>query len=458
MPTDAGTTGTNGTTTSTPAKKTTAAAPAAPAPSFIVELLKAIGAPATANNIAFMNAWFRREGTSAAYNPMATTEKMPGSYDLPGNPAHVQQYTSLAEGVQATAKTLENGRYGDVLGALRAGTANVNATYAGLHTWSGGGYSSLAGVSTAAYGVGGTLTGAKGSGGGPAPDKLDMAALTADYGWTANFLNSVPELRSLLQEALNSPSQWTPQKFAAEVMNTQWFQRNSSTARKYLALEKTDPAEYRQQLARAEADVRDQAGQMGATPSAAAIQEIATHSLFFGLDQQQMAAALSYYIGPNKQGNYEGQAAAVAQQLRQTAFNNGLTMSNSFLEGAARYVASGQNTVDTYDALLRQQAASAFPTFAKQIMAGENMSDLASAYTGMKAQLLEQDPSTVNLFDPQVRKWLTARDAKGQPTTTPLWQAENEVRSDPRWLGTNNARDSLMSTTHNLLQAWGVSI
>jgi hypothetical protein len=89
-------------------------------------------------------------------------------------------------------------------------------------------------------------------------------------------------------------------------------------------------------------------------------------------------------------------------------------------------------------------------------MAGQNMSDLASGYLNAKAQLLEKDPGTVTLFDPQVRQALTARDDKGQPTTMPLWQFENSVRSDPQWLQTNNARESLMQSTHQVLQNFGL--
>lgn len=49
-------------------------------------------------------AWQRAEGTAARFNPLATTHQMKGSTDF--NSAGVQDYTSLAQGLKATAWTL----------------------------------------------------------------------------------------------------------------------------------------------------------------------------------------------------------------------------------------------------------------------------------------------------------------------------------------------------------------
>jgi hypothetical protein len=38
----------------------------------------------------------------------------------------------------------------------------------------------------------------------------------------------------------------------------------------------------------------------------------------------------------------------------------------------------------------------------------------------------------------------------------PLWQFENELRSDPRWKKTQNAQDSLMQVGHQVLADFGL--
>jgi hypothetical protein len=75
--------------------------------------------------------WMVAEGGNAAWNPLNTTWRVEGhSQPLPGNTAGVQEYDSMAVGVEATARTLlgpwVSGKptgetYALVLTALRAG-------------------------------------------------------------------------------------------------------------------------------------------------------------------------------------------------------------------------------------------------------------------------------------------------------------------------------------------------
>jgi len=73
------------------------------------------------------------------------------------------------------------------------------------------------------------------------------------------------------------------------------------------------------------------------------------------------------------------------------------------------------------------------------------------------AQTFELNPGDIDLFDPTIRKSLQASDpTTGKITMKPLWQFEQELKRDRRWLATDNARDTLMSTTRGVLQKWGL--
>ena len=84
--------------------------------------LRLIHAPISRNNLIALVAWQTAEYTAARFNPLATT------YDLPGatrfNHARVRNYVSLAQGLQATMKTLEapHHSYGPILRGLRSNT------------------------------------------------------------------------------------------------------------------------------------------------------------------------------------------------------------------------------------------------------------------------------------------------------------------------------------------------
>lgn len=112
-------------------------------------ILSAVAAPPTPANLASMTDWFNHEfpntwPPTAKYNPMATTQPMPGSTRF--NSVGVQNYTSWSQGIAANVQTLENGDYEAILSALRQGiglaTGNTQVE-AELMTWSGGGYNSV---------------------------------------------------------------------------------------------------------------------------------------------------------------------------------------------------------------------------------------------------------------------------------------------------------------------------
>lgn len=122
-----------------------AAASTASGGSFAQQVLAGLGAPASAANLASMNNWFAHEGTKAQNNPMATTQREPGSTNF-NTQGPVQNYPTEALGVKATVTTLENGLYPAIIMALRAGQGlnpGNSQTQSELRTWSGGGYSSV---------------------------------------------------------------------------------------------------------------------------------------------------------------------------------------------------------------------------------------------------------------------------------------------------------------------------
>jgi hypothetical protein len=114
---------------------------------FITATLADLGAPATSANIYSLASWFPHEYPSwppwASNNPMSSTLPMPGATIY--NSVGVRNYPTAAEGAHATALTLANGYYPQIVAALRSGAGLCgNRSIAGeLLTWSGNGYSEV---------------------------------------------------------------------------------------------------------------------------------------------------------------------------------------------------------------------------------------------------------------------------------------------------------------------------
>lgn len=86
-------------------------------------LLAKLGAPATAQNVRFVNAWAQAEGGSASFNPFNTTQGESGASDY--NSVGVKNYRSPQQGIAATVETLLNGRYNPIVSGLRSGHATA---------------------------------------------------------------------------------------------------------------------------------------------------------------------------------------------------------------------------------------------------------------------------------------------------------------------------------------------
>jgi hypothetical protein len=90
--------------------------------------MRLIGAKPTAANLKACHAWQAAEGGSAAWNPWNTTENAPGATNY--NSAGVKNYPTAQVGYRATARTLNNGLYSQILAAFRAGNNGLKVCQA----------------------------------------------------------------------------------------------------------------------------------------------------------------------------------------------------------------------------------------------------------------------------------------------------------------------------------------
>ena len=101
---------------------------------FATTLLGAVGAPVTSSNVQAIVGWAQAEGGLSHNNPLNTTENAPGATDF--NSVGVKTYPDIQTGVSATARTLQNGDYGSILSALKAGNdAGAVARAIGSSPW-----------------------------------------------------------------------------------------------------------------------------------------------------------------------------------------------------------------------------------------------------------------------------------------------------------------------------------
>ena len=285
-----------------------------------------------------------------------------------------------------------------------------------------------------------------------------QAAQAANFGWSLAVINSNPELKALFAQATSTGpgGGWTTDHFVAKVRDTKWFKANSDTARQALILQKADPATYKTRVASAAGLVRTMADSMGAVMTTNQINQAGIDSVRLGWNSDQLKQAMAGYVKPLNGSMYTGDAATHQYQYQQLASQYGVTISPTTMGEWVRNSVQGKTNADGIKNALIAQASSRYPSLASRLQAGETVQQIAEPYMQSYAKILEVNPNTIPVTDNLVQSALSGTDAKGQPSTKTVWQFEQDLRNDPRYMKTQQAQDSAMGMAHQVLQDWGI--
>jgi hypothetical protein len=285
---------------------------------------------------------------------------------------------------------------------------------------------------------------------------VDIAAALKQYGFVGQLANSNPELRRILTRA--AAGNWSPDEFSRAVQDSNWWRNSADAIKQYDILRVTKPGEFRAQRDQLVNKVRTIAAEMGVYVGEGSKSELAhlvNMAQMHGWDE----ATLRQQIGHQLKGataTFGGQAGEIQQQIRQLYYDMGVPYSSYTVNLSVRHVLEGRGTVQGVQANVAAAAKSRFPALAAQIDAGQTVRQIADPYIQAKAQLLEVPPDTVTLQDATVKKALNWMDTgTGHHALMPLWQYEQQVKADPKWDRTKNARDDYSAMAHQIGRDWG---
>lgn len=281
---------------------------------------------------------------------------------------------------------------------------------------------------------------------------LSAAELAESYGFAYAFLKSDRSLWKLFNAAVKG--NWTSDKFTVELKNTSWWRKNADSVRQYKYLSQTDPATLASRRQAMYLQLRDTVAGLGGSITPGGLAKFVSNALLFNWNEAQIRE----YAGGTVRamnGIYYGQAGTDAGSIKQTAWRNGVRISDTTMQSWVQAIAQGNMDTNYYQNYIRKQAKSLAPGYADQLDAGMDLYDLANPYIQAKASILEKDPQSIDLFDPDIRKALSATDEKGQPASQSLWQFELSMRKNPEWRKTKNAQDAAAGAARQVLTDFG---
>jgi hypothetical protein len=234
---------------------------------------------------------------------------------------------------------------------------------------------------------------------------------------------------------------------------SKFYQNNTATVASRLKLKTSQPGAYADALDKYKIAQKKRLVQAGVQIDPAQLDSILTKSFDSGLDDNQLDASI---LGSGQfKAKFGGSTLGTTDALKQYANSFGVSYNQAAWDTYSKDLFSGATTSEDVQAKIRLDAASAFPAYAEQINNGVTLDALASAYKSSMANILEIDPDSISFSDPTLRKALQSTDASGKPIAQPLWQFEANLRNDPRWEYTNNARATVDSLSLKVLRDWG---
>lgn len=274
---------------------------------------------------------------------------------------------------------------------------------------------------------------------------ISLAEALKQYGYVGSLANTVPELKKILLQMAAKNA--TVEEFTRAVQDSGWWKNSADRDKQNQILKATKPGEFNAQRNQAIQKVQLISRKLGVNPGSK-LNQYAASIMRFGWTDAELETHLASMIdsrrGPVAHGDaYGGDVGTVQQQVRQMYASYGIAYSNVGVMNRVRGILMGTSNLQSVQAEAMNQAKSKYAALAPEIDSGKTVADIASPYIASMAQTLELPDGSIMLTDPKIQQALTARDPKtGAPTVKPLWSFERDLKDDPRWDTTKNARNS----------------
>ena len=173
------------------------------------------------------------------------------------------------------------------------------------------------------------------------------------------------------------------------------------------------------------------------------------------LEDKVKAKVATGQVAINKQNIPEGPAGKYFVTVKNLAAQNGISLSDTAAFDYATKITSGVIDANTAYNTIRESAANAFPSLADKIKQGIDLKTLADPYIQSMSNILEIPDTSIDLFNPTVRSALAVTLPDGKVGSKSIYDFEKDLKKDPRWQYTNNAREQAASVATNVLKDFG---
>ncbi len=272
------------------------------------------------------------------------------------------------------------------------------------------------------------------------------------------WLFNDPEVGALLRDAVDPNKGFSPTTFQTKLYATNWFKRQSQSARQWNILKNTDPGEANARRAEYTTEIGRLASSLGIklTPGQTSLTAEAALQFGWDLGGGQLLEAITAH--GRKIGYGPGAIASNASKAKALSFGQYyLPMTNTEANTWGDLIVRGMRTDADLQTELQNRAISRYHYLAPELSSGKTMEDIFAGHRATIAQELEISPTSIDFTKGQWAKVLGIVDRSGTGKMRPLSLSETQTlaRQDTRWWSTANGREADAGMANFMLKTFG---
>lgn len=244
------------------------------------------------------------------------------------------------------------------------------------------------------------------------PPDWEKAAMEL-YGGYYSIVQSVPELKDLVLKATQEG--WDPAKFQYQLRQTSWWKTTTDSARQWDMAAQIDPASAEQAVVARIADLQNSAlSNFNVQLDETQLRKLATDSLRGGWNEQTISNAIGLVASQTEMGFGQLASGYIGQNIRQTANQYGLRLSDDVFNQWTTDIATGKATSQTFQQYALETAKTLFPGISTQLDSGQTFQQIVDPFRSSASQLLNISADSIDFLDPKWTKAISNVDQSGQ--------------------------------------------
>lgn len=229
------------------------------------------------------------------------------------------------------------------------------------------------------------------------------------------IISSNEEVKEVIKQAYEND--WEPGgvKFTQALRATEWYQNTTASAREWDLESAQDPATYQTYVDNRASEIAAKALEMGVRLNPVQISDIATRSLREGwndttIDNMIGKKAVSLTGDEGTAGLVQGY---YGDEMKKVVTKYGVKPSDTTFNSWVQRIATGDESISTFDSYMQAQAKTMYPALADQFDAGRTFEDVVAGYREIASNTLEINPDSIDFTSPDWAKAITYQPDAG---------------------------------------------